>query len=159
MRSILEVGSEPLLLFSLSERQNSQFYAITIFLKLFLPRFKVMPSPCRSSPAYWVFTSVTFSPFTDTPPCSTLRRASERDADRPDFTSSPKISMLPSCKSASVSVVVGISASAPPANSAFAPASALSASSLPCTSSVSSWARISFAVFNWLPSQCSISRI
>ena len=47
----------------------------------------------------------------------------------------------------------------PPTNRDLAALSALAASSSPCTSAVSSFARISFAWFNWLPSHLSISSI
>ena len=60
-------------------------YASVTLRKFFFPLFNTMPSPCSFSFAITAFVSVTFSPSTETPPCSTARRPSERDGTRPVF--------------------------------------------------------------------------
>ena len=70
-----------------------------------------------------------------------------------------RISISSPLKSSSVSSAVGISAAFPLVNKALEASLAFSASASPCTRFVSSKARISFAVFNWLPSHLSISLI
>ena len=62
-----------------------QFYFAITLTNFFFPRFTTTPSPSRLSFAKTAFTSFTALPSTDTPPCSTLRLASEREPARPDL--------------------------------------------------------------------------
>ena len=75
--------------------------------------------------------SVTFSPSTATPPCSTARLASDFEGTNPLFNNIVKMSIEPSAKSSAVSSAVGIFAAAPLENKALALSCAFTASSSP----------------------------
>ena len=74
----------------------------------------IMHSSLKKSLASCCLKSATFSPLSDTPPPCTSLRASPLEDARPHFTSSVSTPIWPSVKSASVSVVVGMLAAAPP---------------------------------------------
>ena len=112
-------------LFLRAIRARPLYFTIT-FTRTFLPFCKT-----NSLSGTGMFSSVTFSSFTATPPCAISLRASPFDLHTPHSTMASTTVCAPSA-------IFSRSSPSPPANAAFACCRAVSAFSSPCTSFVSS---------------------